>query len=141
MTGKFWISAVVMFVMTSALSWLVHGNLLYGDYLPLAGSAMRRPAEAQPLMHWMFIAHALFSLAFVWIYLQGRDDKPWLQQGVRYGIAIAVLAVAPVYLIYHVVTPVPLVAALKQVAFDSVRVVLMGIVLAWLNRGAMTKHG
>jgi len=133
MTGKFVISVVVMFVMTFALSWFVHGFLLYGDYMQMIG-AMRRPEDTHALMPWMFLAHALFSVGFVWIYLQGREDKPWLAQGIRYGIAIAVLAIAPVYLIYHVVTPVPLPAAFKQIAFDTVRVVLMGIAVAWINR-------
>ncbi len=40
----------------------------------------------------------------------------------------------PTYLIYHVVTPVPLVLAFKQIVLDTIRVVLMGIVLAWINR-------
>ena len=40
----------------------------------------------------------------------------------------------PTYLIYHVVTPVPLVLAFKQIVLDTVRVVLMGVVLAWINK-------
>jgi hypothetical protein len=140
MTGKFWISAAVTFVLTVALSWFVHGFLLYGDYMTMQ-SWMRKQQEAQTLMGWMFLAHALFSVAFAWIYLQGREDKPWLMQGIRYGIAAALLTVAPTYLIYHMVTPVPLVVAFKQIAFDSVRVILTGIALAYVNRGAETKHG
>ena len=50
------------------------------------------------------------------------------------GGAVACLTVIPTYLIYHVVTPVPLVLALKQIALDSIRVLLMGVVLAWINR-------
>ena len=126
------ISAVVMFLMAWALSFVVHGLLLGADYSVTAG--MRPPAEAQKLIHYIVLAQALFGIAFAWIYMQGEEDKPWLTQGVRYGIAIALLTVVPMYLIYHVVTPVPLALALKQIAFDSVRVVLMGIVLAWINR-------
>ena len=40
----------------------------------------------------------------------------------------------PTYLIYHVVTPVSLALAFKQIVLDTTRVVLMGIVLAWINR-------
>ena len=54
--------------------------------------------------------------------------------GLRFGIAVAFLTVIPTYLIYHVVTPVPLVLALKQIVFDTIRVLLMGVVLAWINR-------
>jgi hypothetical protein len=37
-------------------------------------------------------------------------------------------------LIYHVVTPVPLALAIKQIVYDTIRIVLMGIAVAWLNR-------
>lgn len=126
-------SAIVMIVLTFALSFFVHGVLLQGDYMQMQ-SWMRPQAQAQGMIPVMILAHVLFGSAFAWIYVQGREDKPWLMQGVRYGIAVAVLAIAPIYLIYHVVTPVPLVVAVKQIVFDSIRVVLMGIVLAWINR-------
>jgi hypothetical protein len=126
------ISAVVMFIMAWGLSFVVHGLLLSGDYSVTQG--MRPPAEAQKLIPFLILAQALFGIAFAWIYVQGKDDKPWLGQGLRFGIAVAFLTVIPTYLIYHVVTPVPLVLALKQIVFDTIRVVLMGIVLAWINR-------
>jgi hypothetical protein len=135
MTAKFWISAAVVFVLSFAMSWGVHGGLLHADYLKML-SWMRKPDEANSLMPWMALAHVVFSLGFAWVYLQGREDKPWLMQGIRYGIAVACLAIIPVYLMYHVVTPVPLGVAFKQIIFDTIRVVLLGIAVAWLNRGA-----
>ena len=126
------ISAVVMFVMAWALSFVVHGVLLSADYSVTQG--MRTPAEAQSLIPFIIAAQAFFGIAFAWIYLQGKEDKPWLAQGLRFAIAIAFLTVIPTYLIYHVVTPVPLVLAMKQIVFDTIRVLLMGVVLAWINR-------
>lgn len=132
MTRKCIISAVVMFVMAWALSFVVHEVLLKADYAAAAG--MRPPAEVMARVHFLVLAHAFFGVAFAWIYFQGREDKPWLMQGIRYGLAVACLAVIPTYLIYHVVTPIELGLALKQIAYDTVRVVLMGIVLAWINK-------
>jgi hypothetical protein len=132
MNRKCIISAVAMFFMAWALSFLVHGFLLGADYSVTAG--MRPPAEAQKLIPYMVLAQALFGIAFAWVYVQGKEDKPWLAQGVRYGIAIAFLTVIPMYLIYHVVTPVPLALAMKQIVYDTIRVVLMGVTLAWINR-------
>jgi hypothetical protein len=131
--NKLIISAIVMFVMAFVLSYLVHGVLLHDDYMQMQ-SWMRPQADVNALFYFIVIAQALFGAAFAWIYEQGREDKPWLAQGVRFGIAIAVLAIAPFYLIYHVVTPVPLVVAIKQIIYDSIRVLLMGIVVAWINR-------
>jgi len=126
------VSAVVMFIMAWGLSFVVHGVLLSADYSVTQG--MRPPAEAQKLIPYLILAQALFGIAFAWVYVQGKEDKPWLTQGVRFGVAIAFLTVIPTYLIYHVVTPVPLALALKQIVYDTIRVVLMGVVLAWINR-------
>ena len=126
------ISAVTMFIMAWALSFVVHGVLLGADYAVTAG--MRKPEETHALMHWMIIAQALFGAAFAWVYFQGKEDKPWLAQGLRFGIAIACLTVIPTYLIYHVVTPVTFVVAIKQIALDTIRLLLMGVTVAWINR-------
>jgi len=131
--NKFIISAIVMVIMAIVLGYVVHGVLLHDDYMQLQ-SWMRPQADAKRLFYLIIIAQALFGVAFAWIYEQGREDKPWLAQGVRFGIAIAALAVAPTYLIYHVVTPVPLVVAIKQIVYGAISVLLMGIVAAWINR-------
>jgi hypothetical protein len=128
--NKLVISAIVMFVMALVLSYAVHGVLLHGDYIQMQ-SWMRPQTDADSLIAYIVLAQALFGVAFAWIYEQ---DKPWLTQGVRFGVAVAVLAIAPTYLIYHVVTPVPLVVAIKQIIYDTIRVVLMGAVVAWINR-------
>jgi len=133
MTSKCIISALAMFVLTFALSFVVHGVLLHGDYV-LMQSWMRPQTDAHAMMLWMVVAHAVFGAAFAWIYYQGREDKPWLAQGVRFGLAVAALAIVPIYLIYHVVTPVPLAVAIKQIVFDTIRVVIMGVAVAWINR-------
>jgi hypothetical protein len=132
MRWKFVISAAAMFIMAWALSFVVHGLILGNDYA--AAAAMRPPAEAQRIIGYLILAQALFGIAFAWIYEQGREDKPWLVQGLRYGLAIAVLTVIPTYLIYHVVTPIPLYVALKQIILDTIRVLLMGVAVAWINR-------
>jgi hypothetical protein len=131
--NKLVISAIVMVIMALVLGYVVHGVLLHDDYMQLQ-SWMRPQADAKRLFYLIFVAQALFGVAFAWIYEQGREDKPWLAQGVRFGIAIAALAVAPTYLIYHVVTLVPLAVAIKQIVYDTVSVLLMGMAVAWINR-------
>jgi hypothetical protein len=61
MTGKFWISAIVMFVMTFALGWGVHGGLLHNDYMQML-SWMRKPEDTHALIPWMLAAHAVFAI-------------------------------------------------------------------------------
>jgi hypothetical protein len=130
---KFLISVAAMFVLTWALSFVVHGVLLGSDYASQP-NVWRPPADAHRLLPAFLVAHFFTALAFSWIYIKGKENKPWLAQGFRYGMAVAVLVVLPLYLIYYVVLPIPFALAIKQIIFDTIRYVLMGVVLAWLNR-------
>lgn len=132
---KFWISVVVMFVVTMALGFVVHGVLLAGDYQALMPNVMRAEAEAQARMGYMLLAHAILAFGFTWLYRAGREaGKPWLGQGARFGFAFALAALVPIYLIYHTVANFPLDLALKQVVFETVSAVAAGIAVAFLNK-------
>ncbi len=72
--------------------------------------------------------------AFAWIYARGKEAKPWLAQGVRYGIAAALLGVIPGYLIYYAVQPLPGEMVVKQVIFSGILLIVLGIIVAWLYR-------
>ncbi len=133
MSKRFWISVVVVFVMSMVLGFTVHGFLLAQDYGQLS-SLFRSPADQQRHFPFMLVAHALTSLGLVWIYYRGREAKLPLAQGVRFGLAMAMVTVVPKFLIYWVVQPMPHVVALKQIGFDTIRILLIGIVVAHLNK-------
>ena len=82
----------------------------------------------------MLIAHVIMAAAFVWIYVRGNENKPWIEQGIRFGVAVALLAVVPVYLIYYTVLPTPGMIVVKQILFDGVLVIILGIIAAFLNK-------
>jgi hypothetical protein len=133
MNAKFIISVVVMAITSLLLGFVVHGWLLAPDYLAL-GSLFRSPEQQQGVFAAMIVAHILIGLGFTWIYLQGREAKPFLPQGVRFGLAIAVVAVIPTYLIYYAVQPMPGNVVAKQIVFGTIAMVIMGVVCAWINR-------
>ncbi len=133
MNKKFLISWVVIFVVWMVGSFVVHGVLLGAAYADMP-NLMRPQAEQQEYFHWMLLAHIIMAGAFVWIYNRGNEDKPWLQQGIRYGVAIALLAAVPVYMIYYAVQPIPGMHVVKQIIFDSALIVILGIVVAFLNK-------
>jgi hypothetical protein len=83
----------------------------------------------------MILAHVLLAGAFVWIYARGVESKPWIAQGVRYGIAVALLTSVPTYLIYFVVQPMPGGVVVKQIILDGILLVILGVIVAWLYRG------
>ena len=133
MDKKFFIAWLVVFIVYMAGGFLVHGVLLHDDYM--ATGMMRPEAEAQSLMAWMVLAHVLMAGAFTWIYARGVEAKPWLGQGLRFGLAVALLAVIPIYMIYYVVQPTPGALAVKQMLFDTVWTLILGAVVAFLYRG------
>jgi hypothetical protein len=133
MNWKFIISAAVMFVMLFAIGWGVHGTLLKEDYAKLP-SLVRPMVDVRANFLYMLLAQICTAVAFTWIYRQGREDKPWLPQGLRYGVAIAALMTIPASLVHYAVMPFPGELIAKQMAFDVATIVLMGVVLAWINR-------
>ena len=133
MNKKFLITWLVIFVVWMLGSFVVHGVLLHADYAALP-TLFRPEAEAGPYFPIMILAHVILAAAFVWIYSRGIEQKPWLAQGVRFGIVIALLTIVPTYLIYFVVQPMPMATVAKQIVFDGVLLVILGIVVAWLYR-------
>ena len=87
------------------------------------------------MMHLMILAHVMMAGAFTWIYARGVENKPWLGQGLRFGLAVALLGCVPLYIIYHVVEPVPGSLAVKQIVFDTIATLILGAVVAFLYRG------
>ena len=133
MNSKFVMSVVIMAVLSLALGFVVHGWLLAPDYKAL-GALFRPEADAMAYFPFMIAAHVLIGIAFTWIYRFGRENKPFLGQGVRFGLAVAVLTIIPTYLIYYAVQPMPGNVVAKQLVFDTIAMVLMGIVCAWINQ-------
>jgi membrane protease YdiL (CAAX protease family) len=134
MDKRFWIAAVVIFVVSLVLGWVVHGTLLEVEYAKLP-NLFRPMADQQGYFPSMLLANALFALAFTWIYRKGLEPgKPFISQGVRYGVAIAVLMTIPTYLIYYAVQPMPGNLVAKQIVYDVIAVVIMGIVVAWTSQ-------
>jgi hypothetical protein len=137
MNKKFLIAWVVLFIAWFFGSFVVHGVLLSADYMQLT-SLFRTEADAQKYFPLMVLAHVILGGAFVWIYARGVEAKPWLAQGVRFGIAVALLTIVPSYLIYFVVQPMPASVVIKQIMFDGILLVILGIIVAWLYRGTGT---
>jgi predicted benzoate:H+ symporter BenE len=133
MNRRFLIAWLVLFVAWYVGSFIVHGLLLHADYEQLAG-LFRQPDEAKPYFPLMVVAHLLMAGAFVWIYARGVEAKPWPGQGLRYGLAIAALMIVPLYLVYFVVQPMPGMTVLKQIVYETILVLLLGLLAAYMYR-------
>jgi len=133
MNKKFVIAWIVLLVAWFVCSFVVHGVLLRSDYMQLT-NLFRVEGEQQKYFPLMCLAHVILSGAFVWIYARGVEAKPWLAQGVRFGVAVALLTTVPTYMIYFVVQPMPGEVVIKQIVFDGTLMVILGTIVAWLYR-------
>ena len=133
MNRRFFIGWVVVFVVWMIGSFVAHGVVLREDYAKLPG-LFRPDAESQKYFPLMILAHVIMAGALVWIYARGIEVKSWLAQGVRFGVAISLLAIVPTYTIYYVVQPMPGLLVAKQIVFDGILVVLLGVTVAFLYR-------
>jgi hypothetical protein len=129
MTKQFIIAVVVAFVLFSGLGYLVHGVLLndaYGMYPNL----WRSVDESAKHMPFILIANLVTAVPFVWIYERGKQDKPWLGQGVRYGVAMAALVPAGRFITYYAIQPIGHGLALHQILFDGAATVVIAVIVA-----------
>jgi hypothetical protein len=133
MNKKMALAWALVFVAWMVGSFLVHGVLLRADYMQLSG-LFRTDADQQRFFPIMLLAHVALAGAFVWIYARGVEAKPWLAQGLRFGVAVALLTIVPTYLIYFAVQPLPAAVVMKQIIGDGVLLLILGSIVAWVYR-------
>jgi uncharacterized membrane protein HdeD (DUF308 family) len=90
--------------------------------------------RSQPaMMHhfWsMIVGQILFAIGAVLVYQRGRENKPWLGQGIRFGILLAIVAVAPGIFAAYTVYPIRHELALHWMIGDGILAIIDGIVIA-----------
>jgi hypothetical protein len=133
MSKKFVIAVIVAFVLFTCLGYLVHGYMLAGAYSHFA-TLWRSVDDTTKHMPFLLLANLVTAIAFVWIYERGRQDKPFLGQGIRFGIAMAALVPAAKFITYYAIQPIPHALALHQILFDGIAIVITAVVVAFIYK-------
>lgn len=137
MNVKFVIAGVAGFLISLLGGFLFHGILLHADYAQLGPAMMRTDADAQGYLPFMLVSHLIKGFAFVWIYTKGvTPGASGLSQGLKFGIATVFLVPIPLYLVYYAVEPMPGMLVAKQIVFDSITMILMGLVVGLIKPSA-----
>jgi hypothetical protein len=120
---------VASFILLSAGGFLIHNVWLMQDYR-LHSDLWRAPdAMAHRLPH-IYIANLIFSIAAVLIYCRGVEAKPWVGQGIRFGILLALVTVIPNSLVQYFVYPLPHQLVLKWMIGGGLLTVIVGLAIA-----------
>ena len=131
--GRFLARVLVIAVAMFILGYIGHQLLLGRDYVAIE-PIMRDKADMMAHMPFAFINALCFSTAFVWLYSQGRGSRPWLGQGIRFGLTIWAVATVPLYLTNYTIQPWPGIFVAKILAWELVAVTTLGILVAALAK-------
>ena len=121
------LAMVVGFVVQLGGLFLIHGIWLKQDYINTA--ALWRSPEAASARVWAMLLGTL-------IYVRGREAKPWIAQGVRFGILVAMVVVVYSSLSGWVIIPVPHQLVVKWIISESLLAVVLGLVIAGICQPA-----
>jgi hypothetical protein len=122
---------VVVFIAANLSGFVIHAILLKKDYLPIAGY-YRDPGSEKMLF--ISLAYLAFAIGSVWVYTKGVEDKSWWEQGIRFGIAMWLILTVPSFVIAYAVQPVPGMLVVKQLLFEGLDKMLLGLLTAALYR-------
>jgi hypothetical protein len=124
---------VAAFVLLGAGRYLIHNVLLKGAYLDT--SYLWRTPEAMLHRLWILqLANFVLAVAAVLIYVRGVEPKPWLGQGIRFGILLALVTTVPQSLIEYAVYPLPHRMAIHWIFLEGGLAVVLGVVVAAICR-------
>jgi hypothetical protein len=123
------LTMLVIWILSIVFGTLIHAFLLAQDYGQVA--QLYRPA---PLLVSIFIGYLAFAVGSVWVYSRGVEDKGWPGQGLRFGLAIWLILSVPSFLIEYATQPVPESLVFKQLAYELVNKLVLGLVTAAMIR-------
>ena len=125
------LTIAVIFVLSSVFGNFIHAILLHYDYASVP-DLFRRPVDAD--FRLILFSYLAFAIASVWIYSHGVEDLPWFGQGIRFGIAMWLLTALPTYLMAYATQPLPEALLWKQLGYEFVSKIVLGIVTAAMVR-------
>ncbi len=125
-------ATVVSFLILVVAGFLIHSVWLGPTYRAMRVAGMSFRAE-DAMMHkvWIiWLSDLVYAFLFVWIYARGVESKPWVGQGIRYGIIATLFTLVPSSMNEYVVYNLPYALVLKWMLSGLVVLVLTGLVVA-----------
>jgi hypothetical protein len=131
---KFILTVIAVFIVANVLGMVIHAVLLQPDYAKVPNLYRSKDAV---LLFWINVAYLAFAIGATWIYAKGVEaNRPWMGQGLRFGLALWLVLAIPSFVMAYAVQPVPSSLMLKQVGYELVGKLLIGLVIAALYRKA-----
>jgi hypothetical protein len=126
------LAVALVFVVLVAAGFLIHAVWLGNTYQAMrdVGFSFRTPEAFQHRMWLIWLSDLLYAILFVWVYVRGREDTPWVGQGLRYGVLMSLFTVVPNALNEYVVYNLQHMLVVKWMAAGSAVLVILGLLVA-----------
>ena len=130
---KFFLAWIAAFVAWFVGTYVVNVYLI--DYSAIAG--LMRPWEEELQRYPVLIlADLILTGSFVRFYVRGLERKPWLPQGLGFGLAAALLSAVPMSMRYFDAEPVPVAMLVQQIVYFIALMMILGALVGFLYRDA-----
>ena len=133
---RYSLGVVASFVSMMVLGYLLHGMALKSTYAAAPAGMLRSDADFGAHFHWLALGYLIFALAATWIYAYGVENKPWLAQGVRYGLALWALGTLMPNFVLFAVQPWPRGIMIRGTLADLVIMLVAGVIIAGVYKGS-----
>ena len=133
---KYGIAVVISYVAMMLLGYLLHGVMLKATYATLPAAMMRSEADFGAHFHWLALGYLILALAATWIYAYGVENRPWMAQGIRYGLALWALVTLYPNFVMFAVQPWDRMVMVKSTLADLVIMLVAGLCIAGVYRGS-----
>jgi hypothetical protein len=130
---SFLLRTIVIAIAWFALGYVGHQLLLRHDYVAIE-PIMRTKADMQAHLMFAPLSGLILAAAMVWIYAQGQSAKPWLGQGLRFGVAVWAIASVPQYIANYTIEPWPGAFVIKILAWELAAALVLGVLVAGLSK-------
>jgi hypothetical protein len=97
-------------------------------------SVWRTPQDQTSRVWAMMLSVLIYVIGAVWIYAQGVKSKPWVGQGIRFGILLAMVVVVYGSLSGWVILPVPHMLVVKWIIGEGLLSAAFGLAVAAIVR-------
>ena len=135
--GRLALAAVVATVVDAVYGFLVWGTLLGGEFSRYEN--VFRPPEVGPsYLPLMFVGILLAMFAATYIYAKGYEGGAGLQEGMRFGVCLAVFVVGAAYFVDYAILRIGRKLAVFMAVAGFVEWVIAGTVIGALYKPAAT---
>jgi hypothetical protein len=128
------LAVAIVFVALVAAGFLIHAIWLGPIYQALreGGFSYRAPDALQHRLGLIWFGDLLYAIFFVWVYNRGCEEKPWVGQGLRYGVMMTLFTIVPSSLTEYAVYSLPHMLVIKWMVAEGVVLVIVGLLVAGL---------